>query len=209
MLSQTNPTSSSRQRQVKCPDMRPKHLIGAIPELRRLPLGVDRHACVSTDEQMTDPQIDALKALRELATPLRSVTCLVSDAVSQATLLRQSERRGSGHAHPGQWYATTSSARPATSRSRSPAATCAPPISGVTTSPRRSCAIEPEYGENSAAAKAKLKSQRNEDTPASGCVSHSRFGPAADRLDGPWPDNPDVLYRRRIAAWARLCSFWN
>ena len=29
-------------------------------------------ACVSTNEQTTDPPIDALKALRELATPLRS-----------------------------------------------------------------------------------------------------------------------------------------
>ena len=102
---------------------------------------------------------------------------------------------------------TTSCARPATSRSRSPAATCARPTSGATTSPRRSCALEPEDGGSRAAAKAKLRSQRNEDTPASSCVRPSRFGPAADRLNG--PDNPDVLYRRWIAAWARLYSFWN
>ncbi len=63
------------------------------------------YACVSTDEQTTDPQIDALRLSESWQHLCALVTCLVSDAVSQATLLRQSERRGSGHAHPGQWYA--------------------------------------------------------------------------------------------------------
>src|SRR5919107_1944513 len=80
-----------------------------------------------------------------------------------------------------------------------PAATCAPPTCGATTTPRRSCAIDPEGGGSGAAAKAKLRSQR-EDTPVSGCVRRSRFDPPADRSDG--YDSADVLYRRGTPAWA-------